>query len=543
VQFVPLPAKTPAIANLTDAGVNGNFLMATSARGSDGCYSALVINMPAKSLEATDCLTSAAAAILPAVAPAQSDSIGALVGPPQGDAQSGISPTVKIYSAAGDPITVTLPSPASALTTTPIGLVATLPGKPPQLATIDPVTGDVQTTPVAPGAAAAAGGAAPPVSVNGLTHVYASAAIGQNRTAVIAGDDPLKPTTAMFGVLSASGDVLVSQNFPAGFLPLLDGVAPARAGQPAPAAAPREPAFYDTAARLFWVLARATDASQDAFIAFSATADPKAVPFPAGWFAASCTADIRLFSLDLVNRLALAGSQVAEPAYKAACSGAGFVTLDLGQATMAAIPLPDAGGLRVPSTRADTSLSLMNNYVFGARLDPTRAGTSDTVYVLDGVNGSAFVLPLPSTVNGFVDATVLQIPELNSVLAQTIYKVAGDQGLILFNLDLQTATNLPVPDGFTTVAGVDDGASICCLVTRKIVGKALKQGGSSLVIYDLVTGDLTVVPNPEGITSIGPANGAAAAAGLAFSNSRANTVSAVAYNGNRQAGIIVVRVP
>jgi hypothetical protein len=152
-------------------------------------------------------------------------------------------------------------------------------------------------------------------------------------------------------------------------------------------------------------------------------------------------------------------------------------------------------------------------------------------------------------VNGFTDASVQQIPELNSLLVQTIDRVAGDQGLVLFNLDEQTVTGLPVPDGFTTVAPLNDGTTPCCLVTRKLIARTLKQGAASVVIYDLITGDIEPVPLPDGITSIGPppaANGGGGAAAnpprLILSNSRANTVSAVAYNGNRQAGIIVVRV-
>jgi len=81
------------------------------------------------------------------------------------------------------------------------------------------------------------------------------------------------------------------------------------------------------------------------------------------------------------------------------------------------------------------------------------------------------------------------------------------------------------------------------------VGRALKSGGASLVIYDLATGDVTVVPNPDGVTHFGPpptANPAAAAATpgqLMSANARANTVNAVAYNGARQAGVMVVRIP
>lgn len=223
--------------------------------------------------------------------------------------------------------------------------------------------------------------------------------------------------------------------------------------------------------------------------------------FPDGWFAASCTADIRLLSLDLVGQVAVAGSQVGETAYQASCPGAGFLMLDLAKAAVAAIPLPDPGPLRVPSTRADASLSQMNKYVFGARLDTTRNGTSDTLYVLDGVNGSAFVLASPGTVTGFTDASVQQVPEMNALVAQTIDKSAGDQGLVLFDLDLQTSTNLFVPDGFATVAALHDGTTVCCLATRKPAGR------------------------------------------LISANSRANTVYAVTYSGTKQTGIMVVRVP
>jgi hypothetical protein len=74
------------------------------------------------------------------------------------------------------------------------------------------------------------------------------------------------------------------------------------------------------------------------------------------------------------------------------------------------------------------------------------------------------------------------------------------------------------------------------------VARALTTGASSVTLYDLTTGDLTVVDNPAGVTSVGAA-AAAAADPLVAANSRANTVYAVAYRGAKQAGIIVVRLP
>jgi uncharacterized protein (TIGR03437 family) len=546
--FLPLPDRAPAIVNLTDTDVNGRYLIATSGRSSEGCYAAIAADLERKSLAlADDCLTSANAAAIPSVVPPNADAICALAGPPSGDAATGVSSTVRIFRPSNSPVAVTLPAPASTLTGTPAGLVAAMPGTPPRFAVIDPATGDVQI-----GAAAVGGGGAnvagPALAVNidGLRNLYASANVGQNRVAVIAGDDPLKPARAVFAILNPAGDVLTSKEFPAGWLPLLNAVAPVRAGTPAPAP-PREPAFFDPASRQFFALARAADSTRDAFVAFPLTAaDPKLATFPDGWFAASCTADIRLLNLDLAGQLALAAATAPETEFKQSCPGAGFLLLDFTDAAVTAVPLPDQGLLRVPATRADASLSQMNNYVFGARLDTTRAATSDTIYVLDGVYGSAAVLPLPPTVNGFSDASLQQVPELNSLLAQTVNRVAGDQGLLLFNLDRQTVTNLPVPEGFTSIAPLQDGAAICCLTTRKIIARALKQGGSNLVIYDLLSNELAVVPNPEGVTSFGPPPAPQAVgtpARLISANSRANTAYAVTYNGNRQTGIMVVRIP
>src|SRR5205823_11111148 len=103
-----------------------------------------------------------------------------------------------------------------------------------------------------------------------------------------------------------------------------------------------------------------------------------------------------------------------------------------------------------------------------------------------------------------------------------------------------------------TVADLADGTTVCCFATRKLIARAVKQGGSNAVVYDLATGDVTVVPNPEGVTSVGPpatapgggnAGAAVTAARVVLANAMANTISAVAYTKNRQVGIMVIRVP
>ena len=165
------------------------------------------------------------------------------------------------------------------------------------------------------------------------------------------------------------------------------------------------------------------------------------------------------------------------------------------------------------------------------------------LYMLDSVNGNVFTMPVPATVNAFVNATVHQIPEINALLAQSVDKAAGDQGFVLFNLDAQTVANLPLSDGFTTVANLDAGTVVCCLATRKVVARALQHGGSSAVICNLATGDVAVVANPDGVTGIGPPAAPGGGARVVLTNAQANTVSAVAYANNRQVGIVVIRVP
>ena len=541
VQMVALPSDAPPIVTLTPAGLNGDYLVANAARDANGCYAAAIVDLAAKTYTAIpDCLTSTANGVAPVVMAADSDSAAALIGPLNGDAQTGISTAAAIYN-VGAPAPVTFPSPASVLTATSTLFTAGLPGTPAKVATIDPLTNDVQVS-NAPGAGA---GSANPISVDGLAEVYASANLGQGRTAVIAGDNNAKPTKAEFAVLDSTGAVTFTQPFPAGWLPLLDAAVPPRTGQTPSTAALHAPSIFDAATRLFFVLARATDSSADAFLAFSpAGDDPQVAAFPSGWFAASCTSDMRLFNINLAHRLAIAGSQVAEAAYKTSCAGSGFLVLDFNAAAVSAVPLPDLGEMRVPSTKADTSLASMNDYIFGARIDPTRTGISDTIYVLDGATGNVSSLSVASPVTGFADASVLQIPAMTSLLAQNIKKAAGDDGFTLFDLDARTATTIPVPDGYDTLSALTDGTAVCCLATQKVVLRALKQGGSAVAVYDLASGTINAVEGSQGVSSIGPPTAAGSAGGrLISADAAANAIFAVTYRGSKQVGIIVIQVP
>src|SRR5215831_1702 len=95
ISAIALPPNSPAIAALTDSGVNGSYLLATGNRASDGCYPALAVDLRARKIAPVpDCITSVNANVQPLVVPPNGDSIGALIGPPAGDAQTGISSMV-----------------------------------------------------------------------------------------------------------------------------------------------------------------------------------------------------------------------------------------------------------------------------------------------------------------------------------------------------------------------------------------------------------------------------------------------------------------
>ena len=564
VTFLPLPEGAPELRFLADTDLNGRFLIASGPRDDNGCYAAAQFNFAKKtSALAAGCLTTGnQAAVTPLVVPAGGTSIGALVGPPQGEAPAAVSAQVRIFSGAADPLTVNLPAAASALTDTAGGdFAAALPGTPPQVVTIDGQTGETRTVPGTLGAAAGGGpSVSASVNVDGLTHVLSAPfQMGQGRVALVVGDDAENPTRARFAILTlASGDVALSKDFPDGWLPLAGEAAPTRPG--AVAAAPRVSTAWDSVRRVFYALAHTADNGQHGFAAFTLDrAAARAVPLPDGWFAPTCTPNILLFNLELSRRVALVGTTVRETAYKAVCTGFGFLQMNLGTQETAAIPSIGQALLNV------NGASDVNDYLYATNIDPSRRGLgADTVFVLDGVTGAAFTLNPPQGINGF---TSLQpIPGISALVGEATNQAAGDQGLFLFDLDNQTVNVLPVPDGFDRVAQLD---SAVFLATRKMVARAVKPGGSQLVMYNLVTGEMTVLPNPDGVASIGPvaqavvspgggqpgplptplpgAGGGTAAAALTrtvAANPKANTVAGVAYDrAGKQIGVVLVRVP
>ena len=128
-------------------------------------------------------------------------------------------------------------------------------------------------------------------------------------------------------------------------------------------------------------------------------------------------------------------------------------------------------------------------------------------------------------------------------------RVADDGGFVIFDIGQAATRVLPVPDGFATAQLV-----AVYPTTRKLLGRGVKTGntGSQYLIYDLITGDLQMPPNSDGVAFVGaaPAQTPAgpgipqAVLNLQRANTNANTVDAVTYSNDRkQNGVMTLRIP
>jgi hypothetical protein len=96
------------------------------------------------------------------------------------------------------------------------------------------------------------------------------------------------------------------------------------------------------------------------------------------------------------------------------------------------------------------------------------------------------------------------------------------------------------------------------------VARGIRASGSQFLIYDVGTGDLAIVPNPEGVAAVGqppartqqpgqpgpgpgpgtPAQPLQPVPVLMHIGTKSNTVAAVGYGADgKQAGIVAVRIP
>ena len=567
LKYLALPEGTPDLRDLISSDLRGEFMLATGARDDKGCYPAFLFDFgKASASRLAECLTTANRnAATPIVAANDTSVLGALVGPPESAEVA--SPKLLTLAPGASPVTVNLPSSAALLTANANGFVAVAPGPPAKVYSIDPVTAEV-TEGVQPGAGAAPaapGGPGGLIAVavdlgDGLNVVVSNpVGVGNNRRVVVVADHDRTPKKAKLAFLDPQNAVVSTRDFPDTWLPL--AAQPQQVQLPpgvtlppnVQVARPLVSVFLDPPTRTFYVLARLADNTKHGMLAFPL--DPggtKTVDFPDGWFATGCAAQIPLQSLDLSRRLGLLGSKTLATAFANPCPADGFLVLDLTNQTATSVQLPGTGQLN-----ANAGANEMNDYMFGTNTDPGRNNVSDTLYVLDGVSGAINRLDLPSGVTGFGNLST--IPAIGALVAPATNRVQGDNGLVLFDLETATAKLLPAPDGFASVqiAGI-------FATTRKIVGRGLKDqnSGSQFIVYDLVSGDASIIPNPEGVAFVGPLPAAAPGGGgggapgggggqaqqpqavTLRANPRAGTIAATAWNAQRRAvGIALLQVP
>ena len=561
--FVPLPDGTPDIRALQPAGLRSVYLGASAARGTDGCYPSWLVDAVAKTAKRVEgCLTSAAAQLpSPFVASPDSNTMAAFFGSPAGQNQA--TDKVKIFSPAAA-TDVTLPAVGQLLAGVQDGNFQAFLTGTAGVVLIDSSTGE--TRPVQAGGAglpggagAIGGGAALTLDLgDGLNRVLSPAVnVGNNQRFVIVGDNTDNPAKTKLAIINQQNQVTATRDFPAGWLalasppPQIPAGGGGLGGPGGAALANRQSAvvLLDAPTRQLLVLGRTADSSKHGLVAFRVdSADVTALELPAAWFFAACTPQIRVFSVELTRRIGMLGAASADREFKNPCPADGFLLFDLDEAKFTAVSLPGSG--QFSATQGTNEL---NDYIYGSNIDPARQGTADTLYLLDGVTATPFRLDLPAGLNGF--SQLREVRDLNLLVglgrART---VAGDGGLVTFDMDRAQGSVLNVPDGFSALQLLDIFPA-----TRKVIARGIRTGntGAQILIYDLATSDVTIVPNPEGVAFIGapPAAGPGLPGGgvpgqpqapgvVLRSTPRAQTVEAVAYAADRrQNGIVVIRVP
>ena len=446
-----------------------------------------------------------------------------------------------------------LPSLATNLASQGGNFRAALSGTNPAAVVVDAVTAEV--IPAAAGGAGGGGaggilggGAAvgclnPNVTVDlgdGLNKIMSCSQQGQNFVSVIA-DDENTPKKAKIALLNAQGQVQSSVDFPPGLLPVVlpaaqvqlppGVVLPPGGGVNAFLNRIRVPSIVD--ANTVYIVARAiADATSDTLVALTGQ-QATTIPFPVGWFAASCSPQLRIFSLDLARQIGFPATKTAEKDNKPNCPAYGLLLLNRDTRAVSISESPGRDGYNASSQAGDLA-----DFIYTVSTNLQRVNVAESLYVLDGTNGSSFRLDLPPGVAGF--GAIREEPLLLALLAPANATATGngDAGLAVFDIESASARLLPTPEGFANVQilAIFD-------TTRKVIarGNRAANAGSSLLVYDLVSGDLYLPPNPEGCAFVGtvPAaggggGGAQQALNLLAANPKANSVIAGCFGANRQ---------
>ena len=579
VSYFPIPAGTPDLRGFTASDLRPGYIGLAAARGDDGCYPSFVADLPNKKWTKIDgCLTTANRnQVSPFTAANEGNSIAAFVGPPAADVAMGVSNKVALYNPARqEGMSIDLPANGVILGSAGRGaFTVVLGGQTPSAKTIDPETGELKDAAVGAGVPGIGGGGGGggigniPIALltatydlgDGITKaISAPVTIAAGSYGILVADNVDKPTKAKLAIVDASGKVTATRDFPTGYLPIVPPVQPAGVGGGNPGGFPGIPGgggfanlanfravtVLDAASRSYIVVSTKSDGSAHGFVIFPlADGDIRAFPLPEGKFFAVCSAQLRTFQLDLSRKIAFSAGANSEIAIKNPCPAQGFATFDLATPGVDFVPLSGTGSFNA----SGNSENELNDYVYGA--NTSTANRSDTLYVFDGVTSSTFRFDLPPEVASFTN--LAPISDLNAVVGLATNRVAGDAGIVYFDLEQASSRLMPTPEGFAAVA-----ISAVFPATRKLIARGTKanNAGTNYLIYDLATGDLRIIENPGGVAFVGtvpaqaPAGGGQPGAGgaqanpvLQSINNKSNTIEAVTYGADRkQTGVMLIRV-
>ena len=557
-KYLPIPAAVGAdIRAMSGSDLRSGFAMAAGVRTAEGCYAAYRIDFNAMQFASAEaCVTTGNRnQANPFTAAIEGASIAALLGPPAGELPNGVSAKMAVFNPADAAVMkADLPSLATNLTSQGGNFRAGLTGTNPAAVIVDAATAEVTTAPAGGGGGGAVpgfgGGGAnagclnPALTIDlgeGLNKILSCSLVGQNFFSVV-GDDENAPTKARLAMMNAAGVVQSSLDFPAGLLPVVlpalqiqvppGGVGGGGAGQ-ALVNRIRVPTFVD--ANTLYTVARAgAGATRDTLVAFAGQ-QVTATPFPDGWFAASCTPQLRILTLDLARQIGFPAAKTAEKENKTNCLAYGFLLLNRDTRALSISESPGRDGFNAASQAGDLS-----DFIYTVSSNPQRVNVAESLYILDGTNGSSFRLDLPAGVSGFG-----QLREEQSLLALLAPANAtangnGDAGIAVFDIESASARLLPTPDGFAavTILTIFD-------TTRKVLARGTRTGntGSALLVYDLVSGDLYMPPNPDGCAFVGTTPAVAGGGGgagqqqavnLLAASAKANSVIAGCFDSNRR---------
>ncbi len=321
---------------------------------------------------------------------------------------------------------------------------------------------------------------------------------------------------------------------------------------------------------VIYALARNAGGSQDAIVSFSYTlpevaaigvqqsvpVETNVIPFPAGYWAASCSQATPILRFEARQLMAVVAAKTLKTAFAPPCGGEGLVLFDPGNGEIRAI---DAPGMIDNQQR-----NIVSEFLYTG--DPTRPianGPSNRLYVFDSFSESFSVIEFPDGLGININNATRRYDSLGAIIATATapeptnmrgIPIPGNSGLMVVDLVNKTARRLALPEGFPRVIPTaryiaQGGSAPFGLVpgSRKVFARVTLAGGmppnSQFMLWDFFTGQATPVPNPEGVMFVVTGPGGAGANPLVHFdfNPRSGSFAAMGYDaGSVPVGVMVV---